>query len=199
MFAGAKTTYHHALLVGDDITREGEIIDISEKEGQSGPLVFVRVHFRISTPRGLAIEEENTIVYRDEPKSAPPPPPQADLDAMIWQQTINPDPVFLFRYSALTFNGHRIHYDQPYVTGVEGYPGLVVHGPLIATLLCELARAKTADRAIKQFSFRAISPLFDTAPFAVAGAMTEAGDGCNLLAVNAEGGTAMNAEIVFAD
>jgi 3-methylfumaryl-CoA hydratase len=199
MFAGAKTILHDPLRVGDSITREGKIIGISEKNGQSGPLVFVKVSFRITTPRGLAIEEENTIVYRDEPKTTPRPPPKADLGGTSWQETVNPDPVFLFRYSALTFNGHRIHYDHPYVTKVEGYPGLVVHGPLIATLLCELARRKTDNRLVAQFSFRAISPLFDTAPFTIAGYMNATESSCRLVAVNSDGGTAMEAEMVFAE
>ncbi len=199
MFAGAKTIQHEPIRVGDTITREGEIIEITRKEGQSGPLVFVRVQLRISSQRGLAIEEENTIVYRDEPKTAPRPPPKAELGGLSWRETVTPDPVMLFRYSALTFNGHRIHYDHPYVTKVEGYPGLVVHGPLIATLLCELARRETGNRAIAQFSFRAISPLFDTAPFTIAGGMNADENSCRLVAANNHGGTAMEAEIVFVD
>ena len=117
---------------------------------------------------------------------------------MIWRREITPDPVLLFRYSALTFNGHRIHYDHPYATSVEGYPGLVVHGPLIATLLADLA-ATESGRPIAEFSFRAVSPLFDTAPFAIAGRPDDDGAGCTLLAASAAGGLAMTAAAAFAD
>jgi len=198
MFAGAHTTFHNSIRVGDTIRREGEVVGISEKEGRSGPLVFVRVVYRIATERGPAVEEEQTIVYREEPKGSPPAPPAADLGDMAWRRTIVPDPVLLFRYSALTFNGHRIHYDYPYAAGAEGYPGLVVHGPLIATLLTELARVETDGRPLASFRFRAVSPLFDTAPFTVAGRPSDHEKRCILVAANAEGGLAMEAEATFA-
>ncbi|MCB1480546.1 MAG: MaoC family dehydratase N-terminal domain-containing protein [Rhodobiaceae bacterium] len=198
MFAGATMRFHDAIRVGDTITRDSEILSVEEKQGRTGPLVFVRVRHAVSTATGLALEDEHTIVYREESSEAPPPPPQAQLDAIPWRRQYRPDPVWLFRYSALTFNAHRIHYDREYATGVEGYPGLVVHGPLIATCLAELARAETKGRPLKTFSFRAVSPLFDISAFTVAGAMNAAGDGCDLQAVNGEGGIAMQAKATFA-
>ena len=141
--------------------------------------------------------EEHDIVYRDMPTPGDTPPaPQPAPQGAAWRRDITPDPVLLFRYSALTFNGHRIHYDRSYVTEVEGYPGLIVHGPLIATLLADLAR-RNESRAMTAFRFRAMSPLFDIAPFAVCGARD--GDGkAKLWAQNATGGLAMEAEATFA-
>jgi 3-methylfumaryl-CoA hydratase len=198
MFAGATTTFHHPLRVGETIAREGEVVAIDEKQGRTGPLVFVRVRYRISGPRGLALEDEHTIVYREESAAATPPPPPADLDGLPWRREIAPDPVLLFRYSALTFNAHRIHYDRDYASRIEGYPGLVVHGPLIAGCLAELARENTGGRDMRSFSFRAVSPLFDTSRFTVAGGPMPDGSGCTLVAVNAEGDIAMQADAIFA-
>lgn len=197
MFAGSKATYHAPLRVGDAISRTATILSVEEKDGRSGPLVFVRVLFAISGPDGLAIEDEHTIVYREEPSGAPPVPPKADLSGAAWTRTITPEPVMLFRYSALTFIGHRIHYDRPYATGVEFYPGLVVHGPLIANLMSEQVRIESGGRPIASYSFRAISPLYDVAPFTIAGIPDEDGGGCALVAVNADGGLAMQAHAVF--
>ena len=197
MFAGARMTFHDAIRVGDTITRESEIVSVEDKAGRTGRLVFVRVHHAVYGPRGLALDDEHAIVYREEATTAAPPPPQATLENLPWRREIRPDPVFLFRYSALTFNAHRIHYDRDYATGVEGYPGLVVHGPLIATCLAELARAETGGRALATFSFRAVSPLFDTTGFTVAGGPLPDGAGCKLVAANAGGGIAMQAEAGF--
>lgn len=197
MFAGASLTFHDPLRVGDAITRESEILSVEEKDGRTGPLVFVRVRHAISTPRGLAIEDVHTIVYREMTSEPAPLPPRAELGGMAWRREYRPDPVWLFRYSALTFNGHRIHYDRDYAAGVEGYPGLVVHGPLIATCLAELACTGIHNRTMTEFSFRAVSPLLDTAPFTVAGGLAEDGAACALLAVNSEGGIAMRADAVF--
>lgn len=198
MFAGAHLVFHDAIRVGDTIQRHGEVIGIDEKNGKSGRLVFVRVRYRITSRRGLAIEEEQTIVYRQAPKGPPPALAAADLRSVTWQRRIMPDPVVLFRYSALTFNAHRIHYDLPYARQVEGYPGLIVHGPLIATWLAELARAETRARPLAEFRFRAIGPLFDTAPFTAAGRLCDDARGCDLMAVDAAGNLAMQAEARFA-
>jgi 3-methylfumaryl-CoA hydratase len=189
MWAGSRFEFHHPLLVGDQITRETRVIDIKEKSGRSGPLVFVLVRHEISNASGLAITEEHDIVYRGHGPGAPPQPAPAD-DA--WKRTIQADDVLLFRYSALTFNAHRIHYDRRYATEVEGYPGLVVHGPLIATLLMDLLRRHEPAANVARFSFRAVSPLFDTAPFTVCG-KTE-GNAVALWAKDAAGNLAMSAE-----
>ena len=125
-----------------------------------------------------------------------PTPPDAPVEA-LWSKTITPDPVLLFRYSALTFNGHRIHYDRSYVTEVEGYPGLIVHGPLIATLLTGLLSERMPAAQIESFHFRAISPLFDTEHFTVCGQPSEDGRTVSLWAKNSRGGLAMQAQAIL--
>jgi 3-methylfumaryl-CoA hydratase len=169
MWAGGRLAFLAPLHVGDAISRVSRIADVTMKEGRSGRLVFVLVRHQLSGPRGLAITEEHDIVYRDEaaPGEAPAQSHPAPMQA-TWQREIMPDPVLLFRYSALTFNGHRIHYDRPYATEIEGYPGLIVHGPLIATLLLDLVR-RNSPAIITGFRFRALRPLFDTAPFTLCG------------------------------
>jgi 3-methylfumaryl-CoA hydratase len=144
---------------------------VEEKRGRSGSLVFVTVRHTISGPGGVAIEEEQDIVYRDAPPkgAAAPPAPVEPAPRGTWRREITPDPVLLFRYSALTFNGHRIHYDRPYATGEEGYAGLVVHGPLIATLLLDLVGRSRPEATITRFSFRGVRPTVDTSPFTVEG------------------------------
>ncbi|MGE5336610.1 MAG: MaoC family dehydratase N-terminal domain-containing protein [Gemmatimonadota bacterium] len=170
MWAGGRLQFNHPLQVGDEITRLSRIADVSVKEGRSGMLVFVRVRHEINNARGLALTEEHDIVYRDAPRAdAPAPAPQPAPAEYDFTREIVPDPVLLFRYSALTFNGHRIHYDRRYVTGVEGYPGLIVHGPLIATLLLDLVRRSVAHARVRRFEFRAVRPLFDIHPFSVCG------------------------------
>ncbi|HEX7043310.1 MAG TPA: MaoC family dehydratase N-terminal domain-containing protein [Burkholderiales bacterium] len=176
MWAGGRFEFHRPLYLGAPATRVSRIADVAYKEGRSGPLVFVQVRHEISDDAGLAIAEDQDIVYREAPRPGEPAavPKQAPSE-FAWRREIRPDPVLLFRYSALTFNGHRIHYDHPYATQVEGYPGLVVHGPLIATLLVDLLRRNVTDAVVSRFSFRAVSPLFDTGPFHIYG--KPAGDG----------------------
>lgn len=170
MWAGGRLEFHHPLRVGDPITRVSRVADVSVKSGHSGTLVFVKVHHEIADAHGIAITEEHDIVYRDPPApGAPAPAPRVAPDDAAFSREIVPDPVLLFRYSALTFNGHRIHYDRSYVTGVEGYPGLVVHGPLIATLLLDLLRREMPHAVVRRFEFRAMRPLFDIHRFAVCG------------------------------
>jgi 3-methylfumaryl-CoA hydratase len=192
MWAGGRFEFHHALRVGEQITRETRVVDIKEKTGRSGPLVFVLVRHGISNAEGLAFTEEHDIVYRDHGPAAPIQPAPADA---AWERTIQADDVLLFRYSALTFNAHRIHYDRRYATEVEGYPGLVVHGPLIATLLLDLLRRNDASASVTRFSFRAVSPLFDTAPFVVCG--KPEGATVHLWAKDAAGNLAMTAEALI--
>jgi 3-methylfumaryl-CoA hydratase len=170
MWAGGRLTFHHPLQVGDEIVRTSRVTNVDAKSGRSGALAFVTVRHEITSARGLAITEEHDIVYRDTPRpdAAAPTPQPAPTDE-TFSRRIVPDPVLLFRYSALTFNGHRIHYDRRYVTEVEGYPGLIVHGPLIATLLIDLLRRERPDARIQRFAFTAKSPLFDLHPFEVCG------------------------------
>ncbi|HEX4986768.1 MAG TPA: MaoC family dehydratase N-terminal domain-containing protein [Burkholderiales bacterium] len=170
MFAGGRLEYHRDLGVGDTITRTSRILDVSGKAGRSGTLVFVTVRHEIAGPAGLAMSEEHDIVYRDNPvpgaqAGKPVPAPAGEA----FSREIAPDPVLLFRYSALTLNSHRIHYDRSYVTQVEGYPGLIVHGPLIATLLADLWRRQQPDARLRRFEFRAVRPLFDIHRFTVCG------------------------------
>ena len=170
MFAGGRFEFHRPLKVGETITRTSRITDISGKEGRSGTLVFVTVRHEIAGAAGVAMTEEHDIVYRENPRAdAAVPKPQAARADEAFSRDIAPDPVMLFRYSALTFNSHRIHYDRPYVTDVEGYPGLIVHGPLIATLLADLLRRNLPQANVRSFSFRALRPLFDIHQFTVCG------------------------------
>jgi 3-methylfumaryl-CoA hydratase len=167
---------------------------VQHKRGRSGDLVFVVVSHELSGPNGLALIEEHDIVYRDAPQrgtqsTAGTPAPTTSA----WKQVIKPDDVLLFRYSALTFNGHRIHYDRRYVTEIEGYPGLIVHGPLIATLLLELLHHKRPGAAVERFEFRAAKPLFDIEPFTIRGQPSEDARNVKLWAHDSEGWLAMDA------
>lgn len=193
MFAGSRLTWHRPLHVGEEVTRVSRITDVTSKSGRSGTLVFVKVEHESSGADGLAMVEEQDIVYRDAPNPADPPPPPtpAPTDA-TWTREIRPDPLLLFRYSALTFNGHRIHYDRPYAMTAEGYPGLVVHGPLIATLLLDLVRREQPGAKLTGYRFRAMKPLFDTAPFRVCG-RPEADGSVSLWAAGPDGALCMDA------
>lgn len=191
MWAGGRLEFRAPLRVGEEITRASRILDVTAKEGRSGRLVFVSVRHEIANTHGVSIAEEHDIVYRDNPQpGAPAPKPQPAPDNAAFSREVAPDPVLLFRYSALTFNGHRIHYDRSYVTKVEGYPGLIVHGPLIATLLLDVLRRNLPDARVARFDFRAVSPLFDTHRFTVCG-RPEGDKRIALWARNHEGGLAM--------
>jgi len=170
MWAGGRLDFLQPLRVGEAVTRTSTIQDVTVKHGRTGALVFVCVRHEFSNAQGLALREEHDIVYRDAPQPGAqvPEPTPAPRDEQFSREIV-PDPVLLFRYSALTFNGHRIHYDRSYVTGVEGYPGLIVHGPLIATLLLDLLRRELPDAQVKRFSFKAVRPTFDIHPFTVCG------------------------------
>jgi 3-methylfumaryl-CoA hydratase len=194
MWAGGRIEFHHPLRVGETVTRTSRIVEVRHKEGRTGPLVFVLVRHEIGSGSVISLTEEHDIVYRDNPQPGDPSPaPQpAPLDA-LWERAVHPDDVLLFRYSALTFNGHRIHYDRRYATEVEGYPGLVVHGPLIATLLVDLVRSNLPEARVSRFEFRAISPLFDTGSFAVCGKPAEDHNTIRLWARNPAGALAMTA------
>lgn len=196
MWAGSRIAFHAPLRVGAEIRRVSEITGVEEKHGRSGRLIFLGVRHDYHGPDGLAISEEQDIVYREAPAPGEAPPARRDPpDGAVWTRTIMPDPVLLFRYSALTFNGHRIHYDHPYVTGEEGYPSLVVHGPLLGTLLCDLARREAPQAEMTHFAFRNVRPVFDTGPFTVAG--KPEGTGASLWVVDADGALACQAEVEF--
>lgn len=175
MWAGSQLTFHTPLRLGQEISRTSRVADVRLKEGRTGPLVFVNVDHEIRANGALAISERHDIVYRDMPAPGEPGPARTPApEGEQWSRVIEPDDVLLFRYSALTFNGHRIHYDRRYVTEVEGYPGLIVHGPLIATLLLDLLRRQLPHAEVKTFNFRAMKPLFDISPFRVCGAQVDA-------------------------
>jgi 3-methylfumaryl-CoA hydratase len=196
MWAGGRITFHRALPIGVEATKLSRIDDVTEKEGRSGRLVFVKLTHEISDVDGVAITEEQDLVYREPPRvgDAAPRHDPAPQDAE-WRRTVDPDPVLLLRYSALTFHRHRIHYDHPYVTGVEGYPGLVVHGPLLATLMADLACINNPGRRLARFSFRGRAPVICGEPFDVAGRP----DGANEAAlwIDAGGIYAMEGRAVF--
>lgn len=193
MWAGGRLTFDHPLQVGDDVERVSRVTDVTGKQGRSGYMVFVTVQHEISDARGVAIKEEHDIVYRENPRAgAALPEPRTARTDEAFSREIVPDPVLLFRYSALTFNGHRIHYDRTYVTEIEGYPGLIVHGPLIATLLVDLLRRNLPTAQVRKFSFRAVRPLFDIHHFDVCGSQDD-GNRIALWARDHEGALAMEA------
>ncbi|MFG0754629.1 MaoC family dehydratase N-terminal domain-containing protein [Pseudomonas sp. TYF_14] len=170
MWAGGRLSFNGPLPVGSEVERITTITDVTHKAGRSGELVFVKLLHELSVEGEVRVREEQDIVYRDAPgPDDRPPTPQPAPTGSHWIKEIVPDPVLLFRYSALTFNGHRIHYDRPYATEEEGYPGLVVHGPLIATLLMNLLRDQLPQAQVTAFSFRAMRPSFDQRPLRLCG------------------------------
>lgn len=198
MWAGGRVEFFRPLRVGERVMRTSRIAEVKYKQGRSGPLVFVLVRHDIGSNGRIALVEEHDIVYRGSAQAADPPALSrtADDDA-LWRQVAQPDDVLLFRYSALTFNGHRIHYDRRYATEVEGYPGLVVHGPLIATLLMELVRRNLPSAVVRRFEFRAVRPIFDTGSFTVCGKPEGDASTIRLWAQDAQGALAMTASAVI--
>lgn len=200
MWAGSQFTFHAPLRIGDTVTRTSTIHDVHEKQGRTGPLVFVKVRheLRREGDPAVALTEFHDIVYR--PLARPDdvaPPPKASYPDPLWRTQWVPDDVLLFRYSALTFNGHRIHYDRKYVTEVEGYPGLVVHGPMIATMLLDLLRHKMPYADLATFEFRAVRPTFDIHHFFVNGRPAADGKTIHLWAEDHEGWLTMDATAVL--
>ena len=201
MWAGGDLRFLAPIPRDAEMRRTSTIEAVEHKTGRSGDMVFVSVLHEIATDDGVAIRERQDIVYRDAAKpgeAAPPSPAGAEPPTSAgWSRVITPDPVLLFRYSALTFNGHRIHYDRPYCREVEGYPGLVVHGPLTATLLMDMVLRNTGGRRVEGFRFRARRPLFDTAPFTLNA--TDQGDGrIEAWASGPDGAAAMTADVAVA-
>jgi len=198
LWAGGRLRFVGAApRVGETITRTTEIRDIEEKTGQAGALVFVTLLHRISTPRGLAIEEEQDLVYVDIPDRFVPPPGQAAPTDPAWNEPWPVGPVLLFRFSALTFNGHRIHYDRCYATEFEKYPGLVVHGPLQAMALVDSACRHNPSREVAAYSYRAVRPLFDFDTVSIQG-IARADGGHDVATVNGEDHVCMRATVHWA-
>jgi 3-methylfumaryl-CoA hydratase len=200
MWAGGRLTFGAPLPIDAAATRTSRVLSVTAKSGASGNLAFVTVQHEVAHEGQVCITEEQDIVYRamPQPGAAAAAAKRAPADA-TWTSTVTPDPVLLFRYSALTFNGHRIHYDRSYACGMEGYPGLVVHGPLIATLLVELLQRHMPEARLNTFSFRAVGPLFDTESFTVCGRPDPDGRTVQLWAQNPRGELAMQAEATLAN
>ena len=195
MWAGSQFRFHSPLCVGDSVRRVSTIENVSEKSGRTGPLVFVKVRHEIHANGAVtpALVEHHDIVYREAAKPGDPVPAPVAAPSSVWEKKWVPDDVLLFRYSALTFNGHRIHYDRRYVTSIEGYPGLIVHGPLIATLLIDLLQEKMPNARLATFEFRAMRAMFDLNHFFVCGAPQADGKSIRLWAKDHEGWLAMDA------
>ena len=198
MWAGSRLRFLAPMTIGSTVTRTSTIAKVQPKDGRTGPLCFVTVAHDYHADGAHLLAEEHDIVYRQDPApGAPAPVPQPAPEASDFSRTVHPDPVLLFRYSALTFNGHRIHYDQPYATGVEGYPGLVVHGPLLATLLLDLLGRQDLP-PVAGFAFRALATITDTDDFSVHGAAQTDGS-VRLWARRADGALAMDATATLKD
>jgi 3-methylfumaryl-CoA hydratase len=196
MWAGGRFGFEHALRIGAQAQKQSRITDVALKTGSTGTLCFVTVRHEVGTADSTAFWEEHDIVYREDP-TPDAPRRETPLVGTDWQhsETIHPSEVMLFRYSALTFNGHRIHYDRDYARDVEGHAGLVVHGPLIATLLIDLAQRVADGARPRSFEFRAASPLFDGAPFTLHA--NRDGNTVTLAAANPQGRLAMQATAGF--
>lgn len=188
MWAASAVSFHAPISEGAEVERVSTVASVTEKTGGSGRLLFVEVDHRTTADGALAVEERQTLVYREPPTpgaAAPVPPPPAADERWDWRRELTPTPPLLFRYSALTFNTHRIHYDQPYATGEEGYPSLVVHGPLMATLLLDLADRELGPDRLASFTFRAVAPAFADAPLVLLGRVD--GDEVTLRVRSADG------------
>ncbi len=194
MWAGGRLTFHAPLRIGAALQRHSEIVMVSEKTGSTGRMVFVTVSHRMHDAGTLAVTEEQDIVYVAMPERFAPPPPVIAAPEPLWTEAAAIDTVLLFRFSALTFNAHRIHFDLPYATGVEKYPGLVVHGPLQALLLMSAACRLRGMAQPARFRFRGVRPLFHFDPMRLVG-WPEAAGAQALATVLPDGMTCMQAEI----
>lgn len=198
MWAGGRVEIAKPLRLGERAVKTSTIRKIDRKEGRSGKLCFVTVDHDFTVDGEHRLRETQDIVYRDPPApGSTPPPGKPAPEGAQFGRTITPDPVLLFRYSALIFYGHRIHYDADYTRDVEGYPGLVFHGPLTATLLVDLGMQHLGEREVASFDIRAMKPLFSTAPFRIEGRETE--EGVALWARTPDGDTAMTVTLCATD
>jgi 3-methylfumaryl-CoA hydratase len=176
MNGGSRLQFLKPLHVGEKVHRVNSIGEITFKEGRSGPMIFVRFKAEIFGEDGLAVIDDQDVIYREaadpgkpKPKPAAPKEPPKAPGKAVWRRTITPHPTLLFRYSAIIFNAHRIHYDYPYVTQEEGYPGLIVQGPLTAVLLVDLFQRQQPDKTVTRYNYRANAPLFADHDFSVCG------------------------------
>lgn len=190
MWAGGTLSFTGDFRIGDEVTRRSVIEDVEMKSGRTGDLIFVTLRHSYATPRGIALNERQDIVYR-ELSAGTARAVAGEAIVAAHSRSVEATPVLLFRYSAITFNGHRIHYDQPYVTGEENYPGLVFHGPLQATLLLNLATELRGGELPPSFTFRSGRPLFAGGTVTV-NANVEA-DGLSLWVADQAGAATMNA------
>lgn len=198
MWAGGRMEFRRALVMGESARRDSEVLAVEPRRGKSGALVFVTVRHTILGSGEVAAIEEHDIVYREAAKAGEPPPAGTPAPSGArWIRSLIGDPVLLFRYSALIFNAHRIHYDLPYVTEEEHYPGLVVHGPLQATLLLDLCR-RHSTRPVRRFDYRAMVPLFHPETFSINGNPSADGARAQVWTANEKGWTAMRADVEFA-
>lgn len=195
MWAGSRMTFHSPITIGDDLTKRSTIKTIVEKDGGAGPMVFVTVEHIIKVGDETAIVEEQDIVYMTIAPTFTPPKAKRLPANGLWSETVSLDPVLLFRFSALTFNGHRIHYDRPYAGDVEKYPGLVVHGPLQAIMLYSAACQRHPGRTASHFSFRGIHPLFEHDTLSLNACETE--DGLELMTANGDDTICMQAKLTW--
>ena len=195
MWASSKVIFHAAISAGDTITRRSTVASITEKSGGSGSLVFVDVDHETLANGRPVVSERQTLIYREASTAAPTPRPAdnfQDMSAWHWHKRVIPSETLLFRYSALTFNSHRIHYDAPYAIEAEHYRGLVVHGPLTATLLLDLAGQAVGKNQLKQFSFRGQSPAFAGEALDLVGTLNDGA--IKLAALGGDGRIIMSAE-----
>jgi len=197
MWAGGRIEFLRPLAIGEKVTRESEIVSVEPKSGSTGALVFVTVRHTIAGSGSTAIVEEQNIVYREAAKKGDPLPPGKQAPAGApWTRRVMPDAVMLFRYSALTFNGHRIHYDRDYAINEEHYSGLVVHGPLQATLLLDLCR-QNSPAPVRKFEYRAQYPMFAGSAFTVNGNFDAATSKADVWTANETGNFAMRGTASF--
>jgi 3-methylfumaryl-CoA hydratase len=196
MWAGSRIQWLGTPKIGEQLQKRSIIKSVTHKSGTTGHLVFVIVEHNYSVDNRVILSEEQDLVYRAAPTpNSPQPSPLKAPAKAEWSREVVPDPVLLFRYSALTFNAHRIHYDRPYATAGEGYPGLVVQGPLIATLLADLACRHSGYHQFEQFRFKAIRPTCDLKPFYLHGQPDSDGSGATLWSQDHEGWLTMEARV----
>lgn len=199
LWAGSRLSFQRPLVVGSEVSRTSKILDVATKQGRSGELVIVRLRHRIEDRNGPLLSEEQDIVYCELPRaSAPVREPVAAPATSTWRQTIVPDPVLLFRYSAATFNGHRIHYDRRFTQISEGYPALLVHGPLMATMLVGLVCRSLPGASISTFGFKAMAPVFDDRPFDLCAQYAGADSDVRVWVQNADGHLCIDGQVTLA-
>ncbi len=199
LFGGARFDFRHPLRIGDTMRKESEVMSFALKEGRTGPFIVVLIEHRISNDGGVAVVEQNDIIYRAAAGAAKPSSGGAEKKAAgspmepVWSRTITPDPVLMFRHSAVTFNSHRIHYDRTYVRE-KGYPGLLVQGTLIARMMLEMVAAELPEFAIGAFSFRSGRPVYDNGDFMIGAAPVADGTQIDLWALDHDGNIGMTAQ-----